>query len=229
MGGIGEELQEMLNVETAFTLHLGGIDIPIAESTAVSWIVMLVILLLCLILGSNLKLHNISKRQAIAELIVTKLQSIVSGMMEGEGTEYIPYLITVLLFIGLSNIVGLIGMKPPTKDLNITVALAVMTIVLVQVASIRKKGVKGWLKSFSEPIAVVTPINILELVIKPLSLCMRLFGNVIGAFVIMELIKIVIPIIVPAALSLYFDIFDGLLQAYIFTFLSAMYIKEAIE
>ena len=105
-------------------------------------------------------------------------------------------------------------MKPPTKDLNVTAALALMSIILVEAAGIRKKGVGGWIKSFTEPIAIVTPINILEVFIKPLSLCMRLFGNVLGAFVIF---------------SFYFDVFDGLIQAYVFVFLTSMYIKEAIE
>ena len=76
---------------------------------------------------------------------------------------------------------------------------------------------------------MVTPINILELAIKPLSLCMRLFGNVLGAFIIMELLKSVVPVVVPAVFSLYFDLFDGILQAYVFVFLTSLYIKEAIE
>lgn len=75
----------------------------------------------------------------------------------------------------------------------------------------------------------MTPINILELFIKPLSLCMRLFGNVLGAFVIMELIKILAPAVAPVPFSLYFDIFDGLIQAYVFVFLTSLYIREAVE
>ena len=91
------------------------------------------------------------------------------------------------------------------------------------------KAAKGWLKSFAEPMPVVLPINILELFIKPLSLCMRLFGNVLGAFVIMELLKMVVPMVLPAVFSCYFDIFDGLIQAYVFVFLTSLFIKEATE
>ena len=87
----------------------------------------------------------------------------------------------------------------------------------------------GWLHSFLEPIAIVTPFNILDLITRPLSLCMRLFGNVLGAFVIMKLIEQVLPVVLPAVFSLYFDLFDGLLQAYVFVFLTSLYIKEAIE
>lgn len=77
--------------------------------------------------------------------------------------------------------------------------------------------------------AFMTPLNVLEIVIKPLSLCMRLFGNVLGSFVIMELIKMVVPVFVPLAFSFYFDIFDGLLQAYVFVFLTSLYIQEVTE
>ena len=100
--------------------------------------------------------------------------------------------------------IGLLGFKSPTKDLNVTVSLAVMSIVLVEVAGIRKKGVKGWIKSFAEPIAIIAPINVLELFIRPLSLCMRLFGNVLGAIVVMALIKHLLPLIVPLPFSLLF-------------------------
>ena len=110
-----------------------------------------------------------------------------------------------------------------------TGALALMSIILIEAAGVRKKGTKGFLKSFAEPIPIMLPMNILEVFIRPLSLCMRLFGNILGAFVIMELIKIVVPIFVPAALSLYFDLFDGFIQAYVFVFLTSLFIKESIE
>ena len=115
--------------------------------------------------------------------------------------------------------------------MNVTAALAIMSILLVEAAGIRKKGVKKWLKGFTEPVLLVTPINILEIFIKPLSLCMRLFGNVIGAFVIMKLIETVLPlpIGIPVVFSLYFDLFDGLIQAYVFVFLTGLYIKEALD
>lgn len=88
---------------------------------------------------------------------------------------------------------------------------------------------KNWLKSFAEPIPIVAPINILELFIRPLSLCMRLFGNVLGAVVVMALIKYLIPLVIPLPFSFYFDIFDGIIQAYVFVFLTSLYIKEAVE
>lgn len=226
---IAEEILEQLEIHDVFTVTVGGMTINIAESVVVSWIVIGIVLILCLILTTGMKVKNISRRQALAEWLVEKGEGLVGGMVGEEGHEYVPYLLSVLIFIGLSNCIGLIGFKPPTKDLNVTAALAIMSIVLVQAAAIRRKHVGGWIKGFTQPVALVTPINILELGIKPLSLCMRLFGNVLGAFVIMELLKSVVPAVVPAVFSLYFDIFDGFLQAYVFVFLTGMYIKEAIE
>ena len=229
MGGLAEELLAELEVETVFTIHLGSLDIPIAESTVITWVIMAVVLLLSIFLTRNLKVRDISKRQLAAETIVTKLESFVEDITGEEGKRYVPYLCTVIVYIAMANLIGLFGMKPPTKDLNVTAALAIMSIILIQYAGIHAKGTKGWLKSFTQPMAIVTPINILELFIKPLSLCMRLFGNVLGAFVIMEMLKILIPVAIPVPFSFYFDIFDGLIQAYVFVFLTSLYIKEAVE
>lgn len=225
---LAEELVHELNCETVFTIPLFG-GIPVYESVVVTWIIMAILILIAFILTRNLKTRNISRRQAVAELIYTKLTGMVEGMLGEEGARYTTYLTTVLLFIGLSNVIGLFGFKSPTKDLNVTAALAVMSIILVEAAGIYQHGVKKWLHNFTEPIAIVTPFNILDVFTRPLSLCMRLFGNVLGAFVIMELLKIVVPVVVPAVFCLYFDLFDGLLQAYVFVFLTSLYIKEAVE
>ena len=226
---LSEFLQEALEDATVFTIPIGKNGIPISESTVVSWIVMAVLILLCIILGSNLKVDHISRRQAAAEFIVTKLEGIINGISGENAREYVPYLFTVLLFLGLSNIMGVFGFKPPTKSLIVSGGLAIMSIVLVEVAGIRARGAKGWLHSFIEPKPIVLPFNVLDLVTRPLSLCMRLFGNILGAFVVMELLNHMTKLIVPAVAGLYFDFFDGILQAYVFVYLTGSYIKEATE
>ncbi|MGN0159013.1 MAG: F0F1 ATP synthase subunit A [Brotaphodocola sp.] len=219
---------EELNCETVFTIPVfGGIDV--GESVVVSWIIMAVLAGLSFFLTRNLKVENPGKGQIMLETAVAALHNMVSEMVGEEGRRYVPYLMTVLVYIGVSNIIGLFGFKPPTKDLTVTIGLAVMSIVLIEFAGIYAKGAKGWIKSFAQPVAIMTPFNILEIVIRPLSLCMRLFGNVLGAFVIMELIKQIVPVILPVPFSLYFDIFDGLIQAYVFVFLTSLFIKEAVE
>ncbi|MCR4587471.1 MAG: F0F1 ATP synthase subunit A [Lachnospiraceae bacterium] len=230
MEDLAAKLQEELVAETAFTLTLpGGYEIPFAESTVISWCIIAILFALTLWLTHGMKVHNPGKKQVAVETFVKWIDGMVDSMLGEEGRGYGVYICTVLIYLACANMSGLFGVKPPTKDMNQTAGLAIMSIVIVQFAGIRARGMKGWLKSFAEPIAVVLPINILELVIKPLSLCMRLFGNILGAFIIMELIKIVIPVGIPIPFSFYFDIFDGCLQAYVFCFLTSIYIKEAIE
>jgi len=225
MEKFSHELMEMLNCETVFTI--GGIGI--SESTVVTWIIMAVMVIAAILLTRNLKVENPSRRQVMLEQAVISLQNLVRGGLGETGEKYTYYMVTVLLYLGLANTIGLFGMKPPTKDLNVTVALSIMSIFAIEIAGVRAKGLKKWAKGFTEPVIVVAPINILELFIKPVSLCMRLFGNILGAFTVMEMVKIVMPAIIPVAFGLYFDIFDGLLQAYIFVFLTSLFIREATE
>ena len=218
MDQLVDSLMEELNCNTVFTIPLfGGIDV--LESVVVTWIIMAIIMI-----GSLIWVHG----QAALESGFSFLYNFFLDLLGEEGKDYIPYLITVVIYIAIANMIGLLGFKSPTKDLNVTASLAVMSIVLVEAAGIRKKGVKGWVKSFAEPIPIIA-INVLELFIRPLSLCMRLFGNVLGAVVVMALIKYLLPLVVPLPFSGYFDIFDGVIQAYVFVFLTSLYIKEAIE
>lgn len=225
MGNLGETLMEELNCETVFTV--GGIGI--SESVVVTWIIMAVVLVVSILVTRNLKVEHPGKGQLFLEYIVTWVQSIGEGILGAEGKSYAMYLTSILIYLGIANLIGILGFKPPTKDLNVTAALALMSIVLIEYAGIRQKGLKKWLHGFTEPVALVTPINILEVFIKPLSLCMRLFGNVLGAFVIMKLIECILPLGLPVIFSMYFDLFDGLIQAYVFVFLTGLFIKEAIE
>ena len=221
---LAEALTDGLEAKTVFTVF----GINISEATVVTWIIMAVIVALCIFMTRNLKVQNISKRQAMIEYIVVKLEGLIVDITGEEGKRYAPYLITVMIYLAFANIIGVFSFKPPTKSLNVTAALAIMSIVIVQYAGIHARGVKGWIKSFAYPIGIIAVFNVMDLFTRPLSLCMRLFGNILGAFVIMEIVDFVIPVIFPAGLSLYFDFFDGLLQAYVFTFLTSIYIKEAI-
>ena len=217
---------EELNCETVFTLPvLGGIS----ESVVVTWIIMAVLVLASILLVRNLKVENPGKVQLALESAISWASDYFEGIIGKENRRYIPYLITVLLFLGVSNTIALLGFKPPTKDLNVTAALAIMSMCLIEFSGIRKNGLKHWVKHFASPVPVVAPIMILEVVIRPLSLCMRLFGNMLAGFVVMELLKTLVPLLIPIPVSFYFDIFDGLLQAYVFVFLTALFMNEEME
>lgn len=217
---------EELNCETVFTLPVLG---EISESVVVTWIIMAVLVLASILLVRNLKVENPGKVQLALESAISWASDFFEGIIGKENRRYIPYLITVLLFLGVSNTIALLGFKPPTKDLNVTAALAIMSMCLIEFSGIRKNGLKHWVKHFASPVPVVAPIMILEVVIRPLSLCMRLFGNMLAGFVVMELLKTLVPLLIPIPVSFYFDIFDGLLQAYVFVFLTALFMNEEME
>lgn len=219
---------EELNCETAFTIPILG-GIPVAESVVVTWFIMAVLVIASILLVRGLQVEQVGKKQLVLETVIGSLHQFFYELLGEEGKRYIPYLMTVGLYIAFSNMIGLLGMKSPTKDVGVTGALALMSIILIEYSGVHKKGTKGFLKSFAEPIPIMLPMNILEIFIRPLSLCMRLFGNILGAFVIMELIKIVAPLLVPIPFSFYFDLFDGFIQAYVFVFLTSLFIKESIE
>ena len=214
MNALTAALKEELNVEM---ISLGGLQVP--ESVVVSWGIMLFLVIVSILLTRNLKVDHISRRQAILELVVTMIDNFFTGLLGEQGRRYVPYLMTVALYIACANLIGVFGIKPPTKDLNVTAALALMSICLIEYSGIHARGGKGFLKSLAAPTPIMTPMNILEIAIRPTSL---------GAFVIMELIKLVVPVFVPAIFSLYFDLFDGLIQTYVFVFLTSLFMKESI-
>lgn len=225
-----EALNEELNIEEVFGFDIGSFHIGFDETTVVSWIIIAALTVIGFLLTRNLKVTGkLSARQQLLELVYEKGYGFFKNIVGSKAEKFIPWLMTVTLYIGCANIIGIFGMKPPTKSMQVTLALAITSIVIIEYCSFKDKGIKGRLKAFTKPIWIITPINIMEVFTKPLSLCMRLFGNVLAAFTIMELVKIYVPVVVPTILGLYFDLFDGLLQAYIFVFLTALYIKEATE
>ncbi|MCD7811129.1 MAG: F0F1 ATP synthase subunit A [Ruminococcus sp.] len=225
MNDLAEKLMEELDCRVAF--KIGGV-IPVPESAVISWVIIAVLALVSIIFVRKLKTVPTGS-QCLIEIGINWLNNFFLEILGPRGKKYLPILETLIIYIGASNIVGLFGLRPPTKDLGVTATLAIIAIILIQYAGIREKGTKGWLRSFKEPMAVMLPLNILELFIKPLSLCMRLFGNVLGAFVVMELIKLVVPVGIPVVFSFYFDVFDGLIQAYVFVFLTSLFMAEAME
>ena len=214
------DLNEELAYKIAFTI--GPLQVP--QYVVITWGIMAFLVIFSIVMTRNLKLVP-GKRQVVIEGLVSFLYKLYYDILGEKGKRYIPYLGSVCIFLAVADGVGL----PPTRNLNVTVALAILAILLVQVGGIQTKGAKGWLKGFGQPVPVIAPMNILDLFTRPLSLSLRLFGNVLGGVIIMALLNSAIPIGVPLIGSAYFDIFDGLLQAYVFTFLTSLYLQEAIE
>lgn len=236
------------------------IDVPflgplrISETMVISWLVMILITGLCIWLTHDLKEENISKRQALAELIVEKANSFVIGNM-GEKFRYlIPFVAALFATSVVSNLISLVGLRSPTADLSTEAAWAVVVFIMITAQKIRISGFGGYLKGFTTPIAVMTPFNILSELATPVSMACRHFGNILSGVVINGLIygalavassallglipgalgdvlsKIpILDVGVPAITSVYFDWFSGVMQAFIFCMLTVMYIANAAE
>ncbi|MBE5999293.1 MAG: F0F1 ATP synthase subunit A [Eubacteriales bacterium] len=231
-------------------------DILITETIVVSWIVMLIITGLCIFLTRNLKVEKISKRQAFAEMIVEAANNLVRSNTGGTKFDnMIPFVSTVFAMSIVSNLISLIPIfRSPTADLSTEASWAILVFILITANKIKAGGVLGYLKGFTEPIPVMTPFNILSELATPVSMACRHFGNILSGIVINGLIYAAlavasgallglipgaagallshIPILsvgLPAILSFYFDWFTGVMQAFIFTMLTIMYIANAAD
>jgi F-type H+-transporting ATPase subunit a len=225
-----------------FSFELFGLKFMFTDTILTMWMIMAVIIFFAYFFTRKLEFIP-SKKQNFIEMVVEGINNLTKDILHSHWRGFAPYFGTILLFLAVSNIISLFNIfpmysiRPPTKDINVTSSMAIMSILLVIGASIKYKGFKGFSKSFVKPMAVMLPFNLMEFIIKPLSLCLRLFGNILAAFAVMEIVYFfadsmnlfVLPPLIPAFASMYFDLFDGLLQAYIFTFLTLLYVEEAIE
>jgi len=234
---------EALEIKTIFTVFLFDYEIPVTETVIISWLVMAVLIAASLILTRRLK-EIPAGAQAIIEAAVEFLNSF-SKKYFGMFSKFLgPYMGSLFLFLLLANIIPVLSppeiklfgrvftpplhVAPPTRDINVTAALAAISVALVLVCGFAAKGVKGWFRHLFFPVPLMLPFNLLEYGTRLLSLSLRLFGNILGGYVIMKLIEGLLPVGIPMVFSLYFDFFDGMLQAVIFVFLTSLYISEAV-
>jgi F-type H+-transporting ATPase subunit a len=219
-------------------------SIDINETVLVSWVVMAILILAALLLTRRLR-EVPRGSQVFLEWAVEFLNNFSRQHFGKRSQVYGPYIGTVFLFLLLANIIpvispmaiGILGLeppfviRPPARDINLTAAFALVSILLVLFGGLRARGLKGWAKNLLHPVPMMLPFNLLEYVIRPVSLCLRLFGNILGGYIIMLLVELAlpVPVAVPVALSLYFDFFDGLIQAVVFCFLTTLFIGEAVE
>ena len=141
-----KELLEELNCNTAFTIPIGG-GIAVPESVVVTWLIMAVLIIVSILLTRNLSVDNPGKVQLALEAGYQAAENFFGELLGQNGLKYLPYLISILIYIAIANLIGLIGFKPPTKDMGVTAGMAIMSILVVEIAGIRQKGGKGWLKS----------------------------------------------------------------------------------
>ena len=221
----------------------GGI--PVTETVTNSWLIILAVFIICKLLTRNL--GKVPKGgQVIAEMYVKLIVSLVDYTMGKGKRKYAPYIGTVMIFSALGSLISLTGLRPVTADLNTTLSWALVTFMMVQLGGIKTKGFGGWLKGFLDPIPVMLPMNIMSEIANPISLSFRHFGNIAAGSVITSRIYsglaaltniifqgwLPIPIFqlgLPAVLSVYFDLFSGVLQAFIFCMLTMVFVGMATD
>lgn len=203
----------------------------ISETILVTWLIMVV--MFTFFFFSMRKLKTIpGKLQSVLEILVDGIYTLVKQTMGEKNVNFAPYIGTVLLFIATSNLMGLLGLRPPTADANTTICLSMMTFVSIHFFGVRSRGL-GYFKGFLEPMPLLLPLNIIGELAIPISLGFRLFGNIVGGMVIMSLLYgalgwfAILPI--PAVLHIYFDLFAGILQSFIFCMLTMVFISMAID
>lgn len=236
-----------------FTIPIFG-GIPITASLVNAWVVMALITGLCIWLTRGLKVENISKKQAVAELLVNTCQNFVNGNMGEKYAHFAPFIGALFSLSAFCSLSSLLGCFPATSNLSTELAWAILVFGMITYTKIKTNGFGGYLKGFTEPIAVFTPFNIISELATPVSMAFRHFGNILSGGVISTLVYAAlamashalfsllpgflgqllgsIPILqvgLPAVLSVYFDLFSSLMQAFIFCMLTMLYIANAAQ
>ena len=222
-----------------FTIPVfGGININETEVNLV--IVTLLLLIASLVLTHKLEKIPRKKTQILAEKIVITIDNLVEQTMGRRYANFAPFIMTIFASSIFGSLIGVVGLRSTTQDFNTTLAWSLATAFFIHYIGFKYSGFLGYLKSFAEPVAFLTPINLIGIVTTPMSMSLRHFGNVLGGSIIMSLIytalgslsamsHLPIPILeagIPAILSLYFDLFSGCMQAFIFTMLTMVYISN---
>ena len=201
--------------------------LPITDTLIVGWIAVVLILVLAKYLTSNLTMRPDGK-QNVAEAIVEMIYKQIEPMLPGEGWKFLPFIATLFIYVGVSNLLGLVpGLASPSGDLNTTLGLAIVVFLVSQYEGMKEFGVWGYIKGFAEPVIFLLPINLVSELAKPISHSFRLFGNVVGGGIIITLIYQAAPALVPVPLHAWFDFFVGLIQAFIFGMVAIAYISVA--
>lgn len=225
-------------------LPLGGL--PITESQIHSAAVMISLFFLCLYLTHGLAEKPNTRRQLVAEWIVEKADGLVRDNMGERFMGFVPFIMTILGISAFSSLLALLGLFAPTSDVNIVGGWAILVFILITYYKL-KGGVGPYLKGFLEPIPVFTPFNIVGELATPVSMAFRHYGNIMSGMVVSILVGSAlsglsalvlgwlpgvlgdIPFLqigIPAILSVYFDLFSSLMQAYIFAMLTMLYIAN---
>jgi len=231
------------NFSFAMPLADGGYGIPVTITVVTTWVLIALFLLVF-----NWGLRNLEmipgKKQAFFETLYDVYDGLVTQMFGKRGKEFVVYISALISFIAISNITSFFPipgftkaggqlvisplLRSPSADINTTLGLALITTFMFIYVAIKEKGIKGYVGGLCEPSPVMLPMNIIGELAKPTNISMRLFGNAFAGMVIMGLLYMAAPAVVPAPLHLYFDLFQGFVQSFVFTMLTMVYIQGSM-
>lgn len=243
---------DVLGPRKMITLMDGDTELfAISETVVTGWLIILVLFILMKWLTSDLKVVPTSKKQVLAEWFVTFFNDLVKDNMGAKMIHFAPYIATIFSFALLGSLVSVLGLRSMTVDISCTGTWAMLTLILITYYKIKSNGFGGYLKSFAEPVAVITPINILSEVATPTAMALRIFGNISSGMIISSIVYAFLTLLsnvvynalslkiaalnyfhifqigVPAVLSIYFDFFSGVIQSYVFIMLTMAYVGDA--
>lgn len=220
---------------TLFSFEIGGFPININRDIIVQWAIMLILTLSAYLLTRNLK-QVPNRKQVVIEQLYSYVESLVKDNMGNSFIKFIPYVGTLVVFLLVINFTGIIGIKPPTQNISVAIGFAISSFLVINIVAIKRNGPIGYLKAFTKPYLFMLPINIMERVILPVSLSLRLFGNMLAATILIDMvynalggISWIAEIGIPILAHGYFDLFDGTIQMLVFTMLTISYIKLTSE
>ena len=223
-------------IKSLYNFRIPGIDYDFSINTTHVAMLIVSVFIIIMAIIARVKISRVDASdtpgmfQNAVELIVEMLTTMTDGIMGKNANKFVNYISTVFIFIIISNISGLFGLRPPTADYGVTLALGMITFVLIQFNGIKKNKIKHFTALF-QPIWILFPINLIGEFAVPLSLSLRLFGNVMSGTVLMGLVYDLLgpyTVAYPALLHAYFDLFSGCIQAYVFSMLTMVYVNDKI-
>ena len=219
-----------------FSFNIGKLAIDIKPEAIIQLVLVLLIGILAWWATKDLKRRPTGKKQVVVEYIYTTIQNVVNANMGEQYGDMIPFIGTLAVFIVTMNLLGLVGITPVTNNFSVTLALGLISFVVIQGYTMKKIGIGHYFLGYGQPMLMMLPINVIERVMLPVSLSLRLFGNILAASFLVELVyesldKIawIAQIGLPVPLHAYFDIFDGCIQMVIFVMLTMINIKITVE
>jgi len=210
-----------------WVFEIGGYRLTLnSETLIMSWIVMGILILFAVVATRRISILP-GPYQTIAELMVDAFQGLVHDALDEGNRHYFPLIITLFLFLWLSNMLGVIPfLSEPTKDLNTPLAYGILGFFIAHYAGIKTKGFKAYASEYFQPMFFMAPLNIIGELSKVVSISFRLFGNIMGGSIIILVVShLVYNLVLPPLLNAFFGLFVGTIQAFVFTMLTLVYIS----